>query len=119
MTLLESREKCEIKLTKPLKFLTGLSFTNQRTWPSITIGVYLIFPGRKDCLSEDPEGRKYVTTKPEVEAIFQLEQFRSEKIQVQNIMFGDAKHVIDFGRTSFGMTALYWTAIQAEYRTSY
>ena len=23
MTLLESREKCEIKLTKPLKFLTG------------------------------------------------------------------------------------------------
>ena len=25
-----------------------------------------VFPGRKDCISEDPEGRKYVTTKPEV-----------------------------------------------------
>ena len=32
--------------------------------------------------------------------------------QVQNIMFGDAKHVIDFGRTSFGMEALHWTAVQ-------
>jgi len=75
VTLLESREKCEIKLTKPLKFLTG----------------------RKDCISEDPEGRKYVTTKPEV----------------QNIMFGDARHLIDFGRTSFNMEALHWTAVQA------
>ena len=118
MTLLESREKCEIKLTKPLKFLTGLFFTNHRT-RAILIGLYLLSPGRKDCLSEDPEGRKYVTTKPEVEAIFQLKSFLSEKIQVQNIMFGDAKHVIDFGRTSFGMTALYWTAIQVKYRTSY
>ena len=74
VTLLESREKCEIKLTKPLKFLTGLSFTYHRTRP-ISIGLYLLSPGRKDCLSEDPEGRKYVTTKPEVEAIFQMEQF--------------------------------------------
>ena len=32
--------------------------------------------------------------------------------QVQNIMFGDAKHLIDFGRTSFGMEALHWTAVQ-------
>ena len=118
VTLLESREKCEIKLTKPLKFLTGLCFINHRPRP-ISIGLYLLSPGRKDCLSEDPEGRKYVTTKPEVKAIFQLEQFWSGNIQVQNIMFGDAKHVIDFGRTSFGMTALYWTAIQAEYQTSY
>jgi len=74
VTLLESREKCEIKLTKPLKFLVG----------------------RRDCISEDPLGRAYVTTKPEV----------------QNIMFGDAKHLIDFGRTSFGMDALHWTAVQ-------
>ena len=27
-------------------------------------------------------------------------------------MFGDAKHLIDFGRTSFGMEALHWTAVQ-------
>ena len=44
VTLIEGREKCEIKLTKPLKFLTG----------------------RKDCISDDPEGRGYVTTKEEV-----------------------------------------------------
>ena len=44
VTLLESREACEIKLTKPLKFVTG----------------------RKDCISDDPEGRPYVTTKAEV-----------------------------------------------------
>ena len=42
--LLESREKCEIKLTKPLKFQTG----------------------RVDCVSDDPKGRAYVTTKKEV-----------------------------------------------------
>ena len=45
VTLLESRDKCEIKLTKPLKFLTG----------------------RSDCVSDDPDGRGYVTTKPEVQ----------------------------------------------------
>ena len=44
VTLLESREKCEIKLTKPLKFQTG----------------------RVDCVSDDPEGRGYFTTKKEV-----------------------------------------------------
>ena len=44
MTLLEGREKCEIKLTKPLKFKTG----------------------RRDCVSDDPEGRGYVTSKSEV-----------------------------------------------------
>ena len=43
VTLLESREKCEIKLTKPLKFLTG----------------------RQDCVPDDPE-LPYVTTKEEV-----------------------------------------------------
>jgi len=75
VTLLESREKCEIKLTKPLKFLTG----------------------RSDCVSEDPEGRGYVTTKPEA----------------QNLMFGDAKHVLDFGKTVFGMDSTQWTALQA------
>ena len=47
VTLLEGREKCEIKLTKPLKLLTG----------------------RKDCISDDPKGRKYVTTKPEVKQL--------------------------------------------------
>ena len=44
---MEGRDKCEIKLTKPLKFLTG----------------------RKDCISDDPEGRGYVTTKDEVRPI--------------------------------------------------
>ena len=44
ITLLESREKCEVKLTKPLKFQTG----------------------RSDCVSDDPDGRQYVTTKTEV-----------------------------------------------------
>ena len=49
MTILEGREKCEIKLTKPLKFLTG----------------------RKDCIREvydvDNEGKfPYSTYKKEV-----------------------------------------------------
>ena len=42
--MLESRDACEFKLTKPLKFVTG----------------------RKDCVSDDPDGRAYVTTKHEV-----------------------------------------------------
>eukprot|EP00091_Calanus_sinicus_P020080 TRINITY_DN5303_c0_g1_i1.p1 TRINITY_DN5303_c0_g1~~TRINITY_DN5303_c0_g1_i1.p1 ORF type:complete len:335 (-),score=64.61 TRINITY_DN5303_c0_g1_i1:1386-2264(-) len=75
VTLLENRDKCEIKLKKPLKFLTG----------------------RSDCLSEDPEGRGYVASKAEVHPK----------------MFGDAKHVIDFGKTIFGMDAEHWTALQA------
>ena len=74
VTLLESRAKCEIKLTQPLKFLTG----------------------RKDCVSTDPQGRGYVAPMEEN----------------QNLMFGDAKHVIDFGKTDFGMDALHWTALQ-------
>ena len=44
MTLLEGRDKCEIKLTKPLKFLTG----------------------RKDCVPDQAEAPAYVTTKAEV-----------------------------------------------------
>ena len=44
VTLLEGRDKCEFKLTKPLKFLTG----------------------RADCISDDPEGREYITSKAEV-----------------------------------------------------
>jgi len=75
VTLLESREKCEIKLRKPLKFKTG----------------------RSDCISEDPLGRKYVTHKPEA----------------QNMMFGDAKHVIDFGKDIFKIDSTHWTALQA------
>ena len=81
-----------------------------------------MFSGRKDCISEDPEGRKYVTTKPEVSVLEpqSLDDIRLEisarkgnvNDQVQNIMFGDAKHLIDFGRTSFGMEALHWTAVQ-------
>jgi len=43
VTLLESREKCEIKLTKPLKFQTG----------------------RIDCISNDTKGRHYISPKPE------------------------------------------------------
>lgn len=75
VTLLESREACEIKMTKPLKFLTG----------------------RVDCVSDDPEGRGYVTTKHEV----------------HNKMFGDAKHVIDFGKSEFGMDTVRWVALMA------
>ena len=45
--MLESRDACEFKLTKPLKFVTG----------------------RKDCISDDPEGRAYVTTKHEVNKV--------------------------------------------------
>ena len=41
---MEGRDKCEFKINKPLKFLTG----------------------RADCISDDPEGRDYVTTKEEV-----------------------------------------------------
>ena len=41
-----------------------------------------------------------------------------ESFQVQNIMFGDAQHLIDFGRTSFGMEALHWTAIQVKFNLS-
>ena len=33
---------------------------------SVRAATRIIFLGRKDCVSEDPEGRKYVTTKPEV-----------------------------------------------------
>ena len=116
--LLESREKFEIKLTKPLKFLTGISTTFHNEC-NASLNVFL---GRKDCISEDPEGRKYVTTKPEVSLlepqsldIIRLEISARDIIvndQVQNIMFGDAKHLIDFGRTSFGMEALHWTAVQ-------
>ena len=29
------------------------------------------------------------------------------------MMFGDSKHVIDFGETEFGMDAEHWTALQA------
>jgi len=75
VTLLESRSACEIKLTKPLKFLIG----------------------RADCVSNDVEGRGYVASKPET----------------QNLMFGDARHVIDFGKNEFGIAAVEWTALQA------
>ena len=54
VTLIEGREKCEIKLTKPLKFKTG----------------------RKDCISDDPEGRAYVTTKKEVLIEIVLKHFK-------------------------------------------
>ena len=29
------------------------------------------------------------------------------------MLFGDAKHVVDFGETEFGMDAEHWTALQA------
>ena len=44
VTLLEGREKCEIKLTKPLKFMTG----------------------RIDCTSTFPKGEKFKTLHKEV-----------------------------------------------------
>jgi len=75
VTLLESREACEIKLTKPLKFQTG----------------------RSDCISEDPEGRLYI----------------SPKHEQHTLLLGDAKHAIDFGKNVFGMDAEHFTALQA------
>merc|ERR1719468_814099 len=73
VTLLEGRDKCEIKLTKPLKFLTG----------------------RSDCVTD--ESPSYIT----------------DKAEIQPLLFGDSKHVIDFGMTEFGMDAEHWTALQA------
>ena len=90
VTLLESREACEIKLTKPLKFLTG----------------------RVDCVSDDPEGRGYVTTKHEVRLQKDINHFITVT-QVHNKMFGDAKHVIDFGKSEFGMDTVQWVALMA------
>jgi len=75
VTLLESRDACEFKLTKPLKFLTG----------------------RKDCISDDPEGRAFVTTKHE----------NHPKL------FGDGNHIIDYGRNMFKVDAEHWMALQA------
>merc|ERR1719491_1693633 len=75
VTLLESREACEIKITKPLKFLSG----------------------RSDCMSDDPEGRGYVTHKPEA----------------QPRLFGDARHILDYGKDFSKMDAEHWTALQA------
>merc|ERR1711990_550113 len=65
VTILEGRDKCEIKLTKPLKFMTG----------------------RKDCISDDPEGRGYVTYKDEN----------------QPKLFSNGREIIDYGRNFFGM----------------
>jgi len=73
VTLLEGREKCEIKLTKPLKFLTG----------------------RKDCISDDPEGRGYVTSKEENQPKF----------------MGSANENIDYGRNFFNMDAEHFAAL--------
>merc|ERR1711963_814669 len=53
--------------------------------------------GRSDCVSDDPEGRAYVTHKSEN----------------QPKMFGDAAHIVDYGRTDFGMDAEHWIALQA------
>merc|ERR1712226_1088145 len=75
VTLLESRDACEFKLTKPLKFVTG----------------------RKDCISDDPEGRAYVTTKHE----------NHPKL------FGDGNHIIDYGRNMFNIDSEHWMALQA------
>ena len=33
--------------------------------------------------------------------------------QAQNMMFGDAKHVIDFGKEIFKIDSIHWTALQA------
>merc|ERR1719209_1436142 len=73
VTLLEGREKCEIKLNKPLKFLTG----------------------RKDCISDDPEGRGYVTSKEENQPKF----------------MGSANENIDYGRNFFNMDAEHFAAL--------
>jgi len=75
VTLLESREKCEIKLTKPLKFKTG----------------------RQDCVSDDPEGRAYVTTKDEN----------------QPRLMSTGHQIIDYGRDFFNMDAEHFAALMA------
>jgi len=73
VTLLESREKCEIKLTKPLKFKSG----------------------RQDCKSDDPEGRGYVTSKPES----------------QPRLMSTGNEIIDYGRNFFNMDAEHFAAL--------
>jgi len=73
VTLLESREKCEIKLTKPLKFKSG----------------------RQDCISDDPAGRGYVTSKPES----------------QPRLMSTGNQIIDYGRNFFNMDAEHFAAL--------
>ena len=63
-------------------------------------------------MSNDVEGRGYVASKPEV-AINKYDQNNIITMQTQNLMFGDARHVIDFGKNEFGIAAVEWTALQA------
>ena len=94
MTLLEGRSKCEMKLTKPLKFKTG----------------------RRDCKTE--EDRKYITQQHEVgqppspgqadikHPIFVL-------LQLHPNPWGDGRHLVDYGREAFRMDPEHWMALQA------
>ena len=75
MTLLESREACEIKLTKPMKFYTG----------------------RVDCVSDDPDGRPYVTTKHEK----------------HSKLFAEANSIVDLGKSEFNLNPAPWLALMA------
>jgi len=70
--LLESREKCLIKLTKPLKFLTG----------------------RADCINTDGD-------------------YKAAKEEVQPRLYGDSRHIMDYGRDKFSMDPEHWIALQA------
>ena len=61
---MEGRDKCEFKINKPLKFLTG----------------------RADCISDDPEGRDYVTTKEEVSLFtFRAGSSKSELAKISEL----------------------------------
>ena len=72
-SLLESREACEIKLTKPFKFKTG----------------------RSDCVppEADPEGRGYVTTKPEVRKTDPLFSKQVQSLLLTVTVLGHSKSV--------------------------
>ena len=92
VTLLEGREACEIKLTKPLKFMTG----------------------RSDCQPDptDPLQRTYVASKEEVGDGWK-KNFAIFVIQAKPRMFGDANHATDFFKNEFMMGAEHSVAIQA------
>ena len=86
MTLLEGRDKCEMKLTKPLKFRTG----------------------RRDCKTE--EDRKYVTQEDEV---FRIKFLHYCLLQFHPNTWGDGRHLVDYGREAFRMDPEHWIALQA------
>ena len=87
VTLLEGRDKCEMRLTKPLKFRTG----------------------RRDC--KTGEDRKYVTQEDEVGLKGRKLSYFS--LQLHPNPWGDGRHLVDYGRKAFRMDPEHWMALQA------